>query len=67
VSLEYNVLTMAQYWGELHDLYKDTHNLLRRVSEQGGFFGEDIERLRKTTNRLDEMAGSIADLVESLE
>jgi archaellum component FlaC len=67
VSLEYNILTMAHFWGELHDLYKDTHNLLRRVSEQGGFLGEDIERLRKTTNRLDEMVGSIADLVESLE
>jgi hypothetical protein len=67
VSLEYNVLTMAHYWGEVQDLYKDTHKLLRTVSERGGFSDEDIERLKKNTNRLDEMAGSISDIVESLQ
>jgi hypothetical protein len=66
VSLEYNILTMAQYWGELHDLYTDTHNLLRKVSEQGNFSEQDIERLRKNTSRLDQMAGSISELVEAL-
>ncbi len=66
MSLEYNVLTMANYWGELHDLYKDTHELLRRVSQQGNFTSEDINRLRKNTHRLDEMAGSISELVEDL-
>ncbi|MBN2223330.1 MAG: Hpt domain-containing protein [Deltaproteobacteria bacterium] len=66
ISLEYNILTMAHYWGEVQDLYKDTHNLLRTASEQGSFSDEDIARLRKNTNRLDEMAGSISDIVESL-
>jgi hypothetical protein len=66
VSLEYNVLTMAQYWGELFDLYKDTHEILRRVSVQGAFSSDDIDRLRKNTSRLDEMAGSISELVENI-
>jgi hypothetical protein len=57
---------MATYWGELHDLYKEMHNLLRRVAEQGSFSKEDIDRLRKNTSRLDQMAGSISDLVETL-
>jgi|GEM_PF-4003436 len=66
VSLEYNILTMAQYLGELHDLYKDAHNLLRSVSEQGGFSEEDMARLRKNTDRLDKVAASISDIVDNL-
>jgi hypothetical protein len=66
VSLEYNILTMAQYLGELHDLYKDAHGLLRRASEQGGFLPEDIARLKKNTDRLDKVAVSISDIVETL-
>jgi hypothetical protein len=66
VSLEYNILTMAQYWGELFDLYKDTHEILRRVSVQGAFSSDDIQQLRKNTSRLDEMAGSISELVENI-
>jgi len=65
-SLEYNILTMAQHWGEVQDLFKDTHNLLRTVSAQGSFSDEDIARLKKNANRLDEMAGSISDIVEGL-
>jgi hypothetical protein len=66
VSLEYNVLTMAHYWGELFDLYKDTHEILRRASQQGKFSDQDLDRLRHNTHRLDEMAGSISELVEVL-
>ena len=66
VSLEYNILTMAHYWGELFDLYKDTHEILRRASQQGTFSDQDIERLKKNTSRLDEMSGSISELVESI-
>ncbi len=66
VSLEYNILTMANYWGELSDLYKDTHEILRRVSQQGTFSTEDLERLRENSSRLDDLAGSISELVEDL-
>jgi hypothetical protein len=66
VSLEYNILTMAQYLSELHDLYNDAHGLLRRASEQGGFSEEDITQLKKKTDRLDKVAGSISDMVEDL-
>ena len=66
VSLEYNILTMAQYLGELHDLYKAAHSLLRSASEQGGFSEEDMARLRKNTDRLDKVAASISEIVESL-
>ncbi len=66
LSLEYNILSMANYWSELHDLYEDMHNLLRKASAQGSFSEEDIARLRKNSNRLDKMAGSISEIVESL-
>ena len=66
VSLEYNILSMAQYLGELQDLFKDAHGLLRKASEQGGFSEEDIARLKKNTGRLDKVAASISEIVESL-
>jgi hypothetical protein len=66
VSLEYNILSMAQCLGELQDLFKDAHGLLRKASEHGGFSEEDIARLRKNTGRLDKVAASISEIVESL-
>lgn len=66
ISLEYNILSMAQYLGELQDLFKDAHGLLRKASEQGAFSEDDIARLKKDTDRLDKVAVSISDLVENL-
>jgi len=66
-DMEYNILTLAQYWMDLNKLYKETDEVIRVVAKKGDITDEDREKLKSKTSRLDEMAGFISSLLEDIE
>ncbi len=66
-DMEYNILTLAQYWMDLNKLYKETDEVIRIVAKKGDITDEDRDKLKAKTSRLDEMAGFISSLLEDLD
>ena len=66
-DMEYNILTLAQYWMDLNRLYKETDDIIRIVAKKGDIADEDREKLKAKTSRLDEMAGFISSLLDDLD
>jgi predicted nucleic acid-binding Zn-ribbon protein len=66
-DMEYNILSLAQYWMDLNKLYKETDEVIRVVAKKGDITDEDREKLKSKTSRLDEMAGYISSLLEDME
>jgi septation ring formation regulator EzrA len=66
-EMEYNLLSLAQCWSELNDLYKDTGELIRTVTQEGELSDTNKGKLKDSTSKIDEIANSIARLLEVMK